>query len=238
MIDVKRTQERVKGAGYSPGAIDGIWGSATMTAILAHAARRQPDETLRGLGAAMATELPRHGITEHPSRLAEFLAQTGHETGGFSRFSESMCYSARRIMQVWPKRFPTLASALPYAWDSTDPDREDIALANRVYGGRMGNEVNGTDDNDGWDHRGGGLMQHTGFEEYRALERIGITSEQVHGGDPVAMVRAACDYWTRIGANTRCDRGEFRALRQRINGGTNGLSDVTARRARSLTVIS
>lgn len=236
MIDVRKTQEALAKAGYAPGPLDGDWGPSTCTALLAQQAQRQPDAMLRALGRAAAAELPRHGIIDSPARLAEWLAQTGNETGGYTRFEENLRYSARRLLEIWPSRFKTLAQAMPYAWDPTDPDREDVALANAVYGGRMGNRA-GT--NDGWDTRGGGLIQHTGKAEFDTLlARLGVTPEQIHGGDPVAMVRACCDYWDRVGANAYCDRGDFRGLRRRTNGGLIGVDEVAARRARSLAVVA
>lgn len=236
MINVRKTQEALAKAGYAPGPLDGNWGPSTCTALLAQQAQRQPDAMLRALGRAAAAELPRHGIIDSPARLAEWLAQTGNETGGYTRFEENLRYSARRLLEIWPSRFKTLAQAMPYAWDPTDPDREDVALANAVYGGRMGNRA-GT--NDGWDTRGGGLIQHTGKAEFDTLfARLGVTPEQIHGGDPVAMVRACCDYWDRVGANVYCDLGDFRGLRRRVNGGTIGVAEVAARRARSLSVVA
>ena len=237
MIDIRATQQRLQAAGYAPGIIDGIWGRATATALLAHQAQRRPDAILMALGRAMATHLPASGVLETPARLCELLGETGNETGGYTAFEENLHYSAKRLMQVWPSRFKSLAQAAPFAWDPSDPDREDVALANMVYGGRMGNEANGTADNDGWDTRGGGLIQHTGKSEYDALRRIGITPEQVHGGDPDAMVRALLDYWGRVGANAYCDRGDVRGLRKRVNGGYIGVDEVARRRARSLEVV-
>jgi putative chitinase len=183
-----------------------------MAALLAHQAQRQPDDKLRALGAALAPELLAAGIVDTPQRLAELLGETGNETGGYKAFAENMNYSSAAMMRVWPSRFPTVASTLPYVGKPRE-------LANYVYGSRMGNQVNGTDDNDGWDHRGGGLIQHTGAAEYQALfDRLGVTSEQIHGGDPVPMARALCDYWGRVQANGYCDRGDFVGLRKRVNG--------------------
>ena len=68
-----------------------------------------------------------------PGRIACFLAQTGHESGQFNRLIESLYYkTAARLMAVWPKRFPTQASATPYI-------RNEEKLANFVYANRMGN---------------------------------------------------------------------------------------------------
>ncbi|MBV9247503.1 MAG: protease, partial [Methylobacteriaceae bacterium] len=84
-------------------------------------------------------------------RVRHFLAQVAEETGGLRVLEEDLDYSAMRLMQVWPARFPTLATAEPYAHN---PRR----LADRVYGGRMGN----TGPDDGWKYRGRGLLQTTG----------------------------------------------------------------------------
>ena len=70
---------------------------------------------------------------------------------------ENMSYSAARIREVWPSRFPTVAAAKPY-------ERQPVKLANKVYNGRNGNREDG---NDGWDFRGGGLDQLTGRANYR-----------------------------------------------------------------------
>lgn len=237
-INWKQTQLALAKAGYNPGPADGLPGRMTYAALFGYMAGRQPDATLRALGASAASAFSKYGVDGSPSRLAEFMAQTSHETGGYTRFEENMHYSAKRLTQVWPSRFPTVASALPYAWDPSDPDREDIALANKVYGGRMGNEKNGTNDNDGWDHRGGGLIQHTGFQEYEALrKRLGYTAEDVHT-DLTKMVVAACDFWQRANVNGAVDAGDFRLARRRTNGGYIGLDDVAARRARCLRVVS
>ncbi|MBD9647472.1 hypothetical protein IB267_03780 [Ensifer sp. ENS09] len=88
--------------------------------------------------------------------LAAIFAAASHETGGAMQpVTENLSYSAKRLTQVWPGRFPTLASAQPFA---NNPRK----LANRVYGGRLGN----TDDNDGWLYRGRGLAQITGRANY------------------------------------------------------------------------
>lgn len=88
--------------------------------------------------------------------LAAILAEAAHETGEkMQPISENLNYSAQRLTQVWPKRFPTLSAAKPYA---NNPQR----LANKVYGGRLGN----VDPNDGWLFRGRGLAQITGRTNY------------------------------------------------------------------------
>lgn len=103
---------------------------------------------------ALSDHATRVGINT-PRRLRHFLAHLHHESAGFSRLEENLNYSAKRLTQVWPSRFKTLAAAKPF-------ERNPRALANRVYGGRMGN----TGPNDGWIYRGGGLIMLTGKNNY------------------------------------------------------------------------
>ena len=107
--------------------------------------------------------------------LAAILAEAAHETGEkMQPVSENLNYSAQRLTQVWPKRFPTIASAKPYA---NNPQR----LANKVYGGRLGN----VDPNDGWLFRGRGLAQITGRENYARFGIAGVPDDA--GKMPVAV---------------------------------------------------
>jgi len=100
-------------------------------------------------------------------KKAYMLATVRHEVGAnMIPIVENMNYTAKRITQVWPSRFPTIASALPYAHN---PEK----LGNKVYGGRLGNEDNGTDDNDGYRYRGRGIgAQFTGKDQYRKWGEI------------------------------------------------------------------
>jgi len=105
---------------------------------------------------AILAEAERRGVADEA--LAYVLATTFHETGGkMQPIEENLNYtSAARIKQVWPSRFPTIASAQPYV-------RNPQKLANKVYGGRMGN----TGPDDGWRYRGRGLPQITGKDNYK-----------------------------------------------------------------------
>lgn len=107
--------------------------------------------------------------------LAAILAESYHETAGAMQpISENLNYSAQRLTQVWPKRFPTLSAAKRYA---NNPQR----LANKVYGGRLGN----VDPNDGWLFRGRGLAQITGRENYARFGIAGVPDDA--GKMPVAV---------------------------------------------------
>jgi putative chitinase len=112
--------------------------------------------------------------------LAAILAEVYHETGGkMQPVEENLNYSAKRLTQVWPGRFPTLSSAQPYA---NNPQK----LANKVYGGRMGN----TGPNDGWLFRGRGLPQITGRDNYR---RAGIEGNPDKALEMATAVRILFD---------------------------------------------
>lgn len=242
MIEWARLQRRLTLLGNSTGVVDAKPGRMTFTALFAFAAQRAPDAILRSLGDAAASPngIGAYGLTDTPERLAEFIAQTSHECGNFTRFEESLRYSARRLMAVWPRRFPTLASARPYAWDASDPDAEDKALANLVYGSRMGNERDGTYDDDGWNHRGRGMLMFTGEDNYRhfgALIGVDLIAAPERAADPAISLRLACAYWKERGVNAAVDRSDFTGSRQKVNGGTIGLADVASRRARLLTVL-
>lgn len=112
-----------------------------------------------------------------PRWLAYILATAHHETGArFAPIEENLNYSAKRLMQVWPKRFPSLAAANPYA---NNPER----LANSVYGGRLGNDEPG----DGFRYRGRGFVQITGKDNY-AKYGLAYNPEAASENDTAARI--------------------------------------------------
>ena len=90
-----------------------------------------------------------------PKRQACFIGQCMHESGGFKQLNENLNYSAKALVSTWPSRFPDLEYASEY-------ERKPERIANKVYGGRMGN----TEEGDGWKYHGRGLIQLTGKENY------------------------------------------------------------------------
>lgn len=162
------------------------------------------------------------------ARVADFLAQIGHESAGFSRTVESLHYTAERIVQVWPHRFRSVADARLYA-------QNPRGLANTVYGGRLGN----TQGDDGWRFIGRGLLQVTGRANYadvtELLRGAGIecpdfTQEPSALAEPKWAALSAAAWWQHQGLNELADRGEFTKQTIRINGGKNGLDDRNRRR--------
>ena len=194
-------------------------------------------DTVIEIARTFAAYAPRYGQDKTKARIADFVAQTSNESGGYTRFDENLKYSARRLTQVWPNRFPTLASALPYAWDPSDPDREDIALANYTYGRRMGNERNGINDDDGWNTRGRGMLALTGTDNYIAFgQALGI--DLIHNpdlaADPGISTVIALEFYKRGNVNAALDAGDVTLARRRTNGGVIGLKDVNGLRAKAL----
>jgi putative chitinase len=146
-----------------------------------------------------------------PLRACHFLAQICVETGGFRSIEENLTYSAQRLNKVWPKRFPTVASAKPYA---NNPQ----ALAAKVYGGRLGNKT----PQDAWDYRGSGFIQTTGKSNFAA---VGYADDPDQLREPGPGFSAAVAYWKQKGLSTLADRDDLVEIRRRVNGGTHGLED-------------
>lgn len=162
--------------------------------------------------------LPSYEI-DNIHRIAAFLAQCIHESGGFVFLQENLNYRAESLVKVWPRHFPNLEIARAY-------QRNPEKIANRAYANRMGNG----DENsgDGWRYRGRGLIQLTGKSNYQDfadsiethLEEIPEYLETFEGA-----VQSACWFWETNRLNTFADRGDIVALTKRINGGTIGLQD-------------
>jgi putative chitinase len=157
-----------------------------------------------------------------PLRLAHFLAQCGHESGGFRLTQENLNYSAKGLNGIFKKYFPTEAAAAPY-------NRNPQKIANKVYSNRMGNgsEASG----DGYKFRGRGYIQLTGKDNYTAFGKsIGI--DMTVNPDLVASQYAllsAAWFFTKNGLHKMADGGATDAvvtsITKRVNGGTIGLAD-------------
>ncbi|MCO5157889.1 MAG: peptidoglycan-binding protein [Aquamicrobium sp.] len=170
------------------------------------------------------------GITS-PRRIRQFLSNIATETGGLTSIVESLTYtSAQRIYDVFKgpatnRRFKSVAECQSYV-------RNAKALAIKVYGGRMGNAP--APSTDGWDFRGGGMLQTTGREGYRNMGFEG--NPGALQSNPKLAFLAAVREWKKRGCNELADRNDTEGVRKAINGGTNGLSDVRTYLARAVTV--
>lgn len=153
------------------------------------------------------------------ARVAAFIAQTAHESGGYTALKENLNYKAATLMKLWPKRFPDQATADHYAG-------KPELIANYVYGSRMGNGA--PESGDGYRYCGRGLLQLTGRDNYKAFaDYAGITPEQAseYLETPRGAVHSACYFWFSNDLNTFADAGDFEGMTKRINGGTIGLAD-------------
>ena len=152
----------------------------------------------------------------YPKRIAGFLAQTSHESGCFTDVEEGMSYSAQRLMQVWPNRFPTLEMAREY-------ERQPEKLANFVYARRMGNGDSLT--GDGWAFRGKGPLQITGkLNHYRCGIALGLPLVE-HPElllEPYNGAMSAGWFWATHGCNELMDQDNFKEVCIVINGGLVG----------------
>jgi putative chitinase len=154
-------------------------------------------------------------------RLAHFLAQCGHESGGFKAVSENLNYSASGLKNIFAKYFPGNLSE-SYA-------RNPQKIASRVYGGRMGNGPEET--GDGYKYRGRGYIQLTGKNNYTNFAKF-IGEDTVNNPDLVATkypLASAAFFFDSNKLWSICDKGAdsatVTAVTKRVNGGTIGLAD-------------
>jgi putative chitinase len=157
-----------------------------------------------------------------PLRLAHFLAQCGHESGGFKAVQENLNYGAKGLLGIFKKYFPTAQKAALY-------ERKPEKIANLVYGGRMGNgpEASG----EGYKFRGRGYIQLTGKDNYKAFDAV-VPENLLETPDLVATkypLLSAAWFFHKNGLHKIADGGATDAVvtsvTKRVNGGTIGLPD-------------
>ena len=167
---------------------------------------------------ALEQALPDYDINT-PQRVAAFVAQCAHESGGFRALKENLNYKAASLRRVFPKYFPNDELANVYA-------QKPEMIANRVYGGRMGNgdEHSG----DGFKYCGRGLIQLTGKQNYQNFaDSIETPVEDIPEflATFEGAVQSACWFWEANNLNQFADSGDILTMTKRINGGTIGLED-------------
>ena len=167
---------------------------------------------------AICEILPEYEINT-PHRVAAFIAQCAHESGGFKFLKENLNYKAPSLRRVFAKYFPTDDLARAY-------EKRPEMIANRVYANRMGNGPE--ESGDGWKYCGRGLIQLTGKNNYTFfagsldmdVEDVPEYLETFEGA-----VQSACVFWEQNNLNQWADKGDILTLTKRINGGTIGLDD-------------
>lgn len=171
--------------------------------------------------------LPIHNISTVEA-VAGFLAQTGHESAGWSTFVENLNYSESALKKLFSKYFRRVPAS-SYA-------RKPELIANRVYANRMGNgdEIVG----DGWKYRGRGPIQLTGYDNYSGFNSFLNSSSYDYDTDIIEnpdaitedieiQILSAIYFWNREKLSEVCDRGDIKGCTKIINGGYNGLEERT-----------
>ena len=180
---------------------------------------------------AMLEILPLWDINTIP-RVAGFIAQCGHESGGFRVVSENLNYSAKALNTIFPKYFKRAGR------DANEYHRQPEKIANVIYANRMDN--GDTDSGDGWRFRGGGLIQLTGRYNYTEFaEDVDMTVEEAvdYVRTKKGALDSACWFWDENNINKHCDNMDILKMTKRINGGTIGLEDRKKHWAHALDVL-
>ena len=169
---------------------------------------------------ALSQLLPDYEINT-AKRIAAFIAQCAHESGGFLFLKENLNYKAETLTRIWPKYFPSDV-AKDYA---SRPNKQE-AIANRAYANRMGNgdEASG----DGWKFCGRGLIQLTGRDNYQAFAdslQISVDDAAQYLETFEGCVQSACWFWENNNLNALADQGNIDAISKKVNGGTEGLEN-------------
>jgi putative chitinase len=154
-----------------------------------------------------------------PLKLAHFLAQCGHESGGFKLVQENLNYSADGLKKIFPKYFPGALSE-SYA-------RNPEKIASKVYGGRMGN--GGEDTKEGWKFRGRGYIQLTGKDNYTSFGKA-INEDILSNPDLVSSkypLLSAAWFFSKNCLHKCVDASDatVTSVTKCVNGGTIGLPD-------------
>lgn len=211
---------------------DGIDGKATWTAILTHVVGHSVDQ---GLGRAFAKYRLQYGLNTI-ERIADFIAQTAHESSGYTRFVENMNYAGSAALKQWPLHFnSTLAN-----WAHRNPERiAEVAygIRSRTGRGRMGNTAAG----DGWKYRGRGILQITGKDNYRTYGRLmglDLVNQPELAADPENSVLLAMLYYKSRNILPHVDKRDYPTARKLVNGGTIGLAHVNDYRAKAKNLLS
>lgn len=175
---------------------------------------------IASLNAAM-----RAGEIDTRTRQAAFLAQLLVESDELRHREELLNYAPRRLREVWPHEFPSDAAAAPFGHQAQ-------ALANRVYGARMGNR--GVASGDGWRYRGRGLIQLTGRDHYASFARstgLDVLADPDLLLLPDGAARSAAWFWQRRGLNALADHAAgpdgvaaFARICRLVNGGEDGFA--------------
>ena len=168
---------------------------------------------------AMERVLPKWNI-DTVDRVAGFIAQTAHESAGYTVLTENLNYSAEALDKIFPKYFKRAGR------DARNYHRQPEKIANMIYANRMDN--GGIDSGDGWRFRGGGILQLTGrynYTQFGKAEDMSAEEATEFVRSPIGALASACWFWDTNNINRYCDNQDITGMTKRINGGTIGLED-------------
>lgn len=180
---------------------------------------------------AMTRVLPKWDI-DTVDRVAGFIAQTSHESAGYSVLTENLNYSAEALDKIFPKYFKRAGR------DARNYHRQPEKIANIIYANRMDN--GGIDSGDGWRFRGGGILQLTGrynYTQFGKAEDMSAEEATEFVRSPIGALASACWFWDTNNINRYCDNQDITGMTKRINGGTIGLEDRKKHYAHALEVL-
>jgi putative chitinase len=169
---------------------------------------------------AMNEVFPKYGIDSN-NRIAAFIAQCGHESGGWTVFSENLFYGVSALESLFGKYFSKAGR------NAADFAKKPEKIANVIYASRMGN--GNTESGDGWKYRGRGPIQLTGKSNYASFSKdMGVdvvTNPDLVSTDKKIALMSAIWFWNKNSLNALADTGDIKAMTKKINGGYIGLQD-------------
>lgn len=165
---------------------------------------------------AMNNNFGNYNITT-PERIAAFISQCGHESGGWRIFEENLNYSAEALNRIFPKYFKNAGR------NAYNYDRQPQKIANVVYANRMGNNNFG----DGYTYRGRGPIQLTGKENYYNFSKFSghdvVKNPDLVKTNKDIAILSAIWFWEKNNLNSYADKNDIKGMTKRINGGYIGL---------------
>jgi putative chitinase len=200
----------------------------TRVQLLSLAPNARPDylQTFEDAGEVFS----KYQINDNGLRLAHFMAQVLHETGGFKILYENLNYMAEALIGRFSRTRISIADANKYG--RTDQHGADERMiGNTIYGGPWAKvNLGNTDENDGYNFRGTGLLQMTGRGSRAAIGTnlgIDLVDNPDNAVDPQYLLSIACEEWNEKGCNPFADADDILKITKKINGGTNGLDSRT-----------
>jgi putative chitinase len=168
----------------------------------------------------------KYRINDNGLRLAHFMAQVLHETGGFKILYESLNYTPEALIGLFSRTRISVADATKLGRTDQHPADERL-IGNTIYGGPWGKaNLGNTEPDDGYNFRGTGLLQMTGRGSRTTIGAsmgVDLVDNPGNAADPKYLLAIACEEWNEKGCHPLADADDILRITRKINGGTNGL---------------